>query len=263
MAKQENESEIAKMNWGRVREVLRKPPTRGDSVSPQEKNLRDYFGEELFRDLRELSEPKRASETKKELGNVIVLPGVMGSHLSVVEPGGDEDHVWVSLWRLVKGDMKRLKLSSDGKTNVNGETVRATSLIGWYYALALETLQAEPFPYDWRVSVCDTADRLKEFVEENLADGTFDPNKPVHFVAHSMGGLVVRNFVRQHPDWWNKVQGRLVMLGTPNAGSFAAVQTLMGKNSLVKNIAAVLPFQSKSDWFQVVNSFPGLYQLCP
>jgi len=263
MAQQGNESEIAKMNWRRVREVLRKPQTRGESVSPQEKNLREYFGDELFRELRELSNPKRSLDIKKELGNVVVLPGVMGSHLSVVEPDGDEDHVWVSLWRLVKGDMKRLKLSSDGKTNANGETVRATSLIGWYYALALETLQAEPFPYDWRVSVCDTADKLKEFVEENLADGTFDPNKPVHFVAHSMGGLVVRNFVRQHNDLWNKVQGRLVMLGTPNAGSFAAVQTLMGKNSLVKNIAAVLPFQSKSDWFQVVNSFPGLYQLCP
>ncbi len=264
MEKQESEAEIAKMNWRKVREVLQKPQTRGESISPQEKNLREYFGDELFHDLRELSEPKRATETRKELGNVVVLPGVMGSHLSVVETDGeDEDHIWVSLWRLVKGDMKRLKLLPDGKTNSNGETVRATSLIGWYYALALETLQAEPFPYDWRVSVCDTADKLKEFIEENLKDGTFDPSKPVHFVAHSMGGLVVRNFVRQHKDLWNDVKGRLVMLGTPNAGSFAAVQTLMGKNSLVKNIAAVLPFQSKSDWFQVVNSFPGLYQLCP
>ncbi len=263
MVKQENEAEIARMNWGQVREVLRKPQTRGEAVSPQEKNLREYFGDELFKELRELSQTKRASSTKKELGNVIVLPGVMGSHLSVVEKSGDEDHVWISLWRLVKGDMKRLKLSSDGKTNSNGETVVATNLIGWYYALALETLQAEPFPYDWRLSVCDTADKLKEFVEKSLDDGTFDATKPVHFVAHSMGGLVVRNFVRQHHELWKKIEGRLVMLGTPNAGSFAAIQTLMGKNSLVKNIAAVLPFQSKSDWFQVVNSFPGLYQLCP
>ena len=263
MKKETSETEIARMNWREVREVLQKPSARGETVSPQEKNLREYFGDELFRDLRELSEPKRAAATRGELGNVIVLPGVMGSHLSVVEPDGDEDHVWVNLWRLVKGDMKRLKLSSDGRTNSNGETVRATSLIGWYYALALETLQAEPFPYDWRVSVCDTADKLKEFVEENLANGIFDPDKPVHFVAHSMGGLVVRNFVRQHNDLWNKVKGRLVMLGTPNAGSFAAIQTLMGKNSFVKNIAAVLPFQSKADWFKVVNSFPGLYQLCP
>ncbi|HQU84984.1 MAG TPA: CHAT domain-containing protein, partial [Pyrinomonadaceae bacterium] len=243
--------------------VLQKPATRADEATPQERALREYFGEEKFRELRELADPKRAKETREELGNVVLLPGIMGSHLSVVEANGDEDHIWVSLWRLVKGDMKRLKLSSDGKTNTNGEAVKATGLIGWYYALALETLQAEPFPYDWRVSVCDTADKLAEFVSVKLADGTFDPAKPVHFVAHSMGGLVVRNFVRQHNDLWKQANGRLVMLGTPNSGSFAAIQTLMGKNSLIKNIAAILPFQSKSDWTQVVNSFPGLYQLCP
>ncbi len=76
------------MNWQKVREVLQKPQTRGESISPQEKNLREYFGDELFRDLRELSQPKRARDTRKELGNVVVLPGVMGSHLSVVEKHG-------------------------------------------------------------------------------------------------------------------------------------------------------------------------------
>lgn len=263
MSKQTNEDETAKMDWRTVREVLQKPQTRGEQMSPQEKNLREYFGDEHFRELRELAEPVRAQATREELGNVVLLPGIMGSHLSVVESGGDEDHVWVSLWRLVKGDMKRLKLSPDGKTNQNGEEVVATSLIGWYYARALETLQAEPFPYDWRLSVCDTADKLAGFVRENFGNGTFDASRDVHFVAHSMGGLVVRNFIRQHNDLWNEIKGQLVMLGTPNAGSFAAIQTLMGKNSLIKNVAAVLPFQSKSDWYQIVNSFPGLYQLCP
>jgi pimeloyl-ACP methyl ester carboxylesterase len=263
MSKQPNEDETAKMDWRNVRQVLQKPQTRGEQTSPQEKNLRDYFGDESFRELRELAEPVRAQATREQLGNVVLLPGIMGSHLSVVERGGDEDHVWVSLWRLVKGDMTRLKLSPDGKTNHNGEEVVANSLIGWYYARALETLQAEPFPYDWRVSVCDTADKLAVFVREKLGDGTFDASRPVHFVAHSMGGLVVRNFIRQHNDLWNEIKGRLVMLGTPNAGSFAAIQTLMGKNSLIKNLAAVLPFQSKADWYQIVNSFPGLYQLCP
>lgn len=265
MPKQSREDKIAKMDWTNVRDVLKKPAaTRGKTVSPQEKTLREYFGDDRFQELRSLAEPKRAQSTREELGNVVVLPGVMGSHLSIVEKDGDDDHVWVSLWRLAKGDMKRLKLGSDGKTNVNDqESVIATGVIGWYYALALETLQAEPFPYDWRVSVCDTADRLAEFVRAKLDDGTFNKEKEVHFVAHSMGGLVVRSFIRQHTELWNEIKGRLVMLGTPNMGSFAAIQTLMGENSLVKNIAAVLPFQSKEDWFQVINSFPGLYQLCP
>ncbi|MCY7376930.1 MAG: CHAT domain-containing protein [Pyrinomonadaceae bacterium] len=260
------EKQMAQMDWSAVRQVLRgsKPKTRGtldSEVDPPEQILRTYFGDENFRELRDLTH--RAAETKKELGNVVLLPGIMGSHLSVVEADGDADHVWISLWRILKGDMKRLKLSADGKTNVNSEAVKATGLIGWYYARALETLQAAPFPYDWRLNVCDTADELAEFVGEKLTDGTFDKNKPVHFVAHSMGGLVVRNFIRQHRDLWNEIKGRLVMLGTPNSGSFAAVQTLMGKSSFVKTIAAALPFQSQADWFQVIDTFPGLYQLCP
>src|SRR5687767_2999084 len=119
MAKQSNQDEIIKMDWDKVRDVLKKPATRGDEISPQEKSLREYFGEERFRELRELADPKRSAETREELGNVVLLPGIMGSHLAAVDQSGDEDHIWVSLWRLVKGDMKRLKLSSDGKTNTN------------------------------------------------------------------------------------------------------------------------------------------------
>ena len=260
-----NETKVAKMDWSKVRDVLKqsKPETRGanDRLDPHEESLREYFGDAKFRELRDLTH--QAEEIRNELGNVVLLPGIMGSHLSVVESNGDEDHVWISLWRMIKGDMKRLRLAPDGKTNLNGEEVKATGLIGWYYALALETLQAVPFPYDWRISVCETADRLKDFIESKLTDGTFDKNRPIHFVAHSMGGLVVRNLIRQHKDLWDKYNGRLVMLGTPNSGSFAAIQTLMGKNSFVRNLAAVLPFQSKSDWFEVIGTFPGLYQLCP
>lgn len=263
------EEKVARMDWQDVRGVLKKSKkeeasrTRAanETADPQEELLRSYFGADRFNDLRELAQ--RGDQTRKELGNVVLLPGIMGSHLTVVESDSDEDHVWVNLWRMVKGDMKRLRLSSDGKTNANGETVKATGLIGWYYALALEWLQAAPFPYDWRLSVTDAADKLAVFVEEKFNDGTFDRAKPVHFVAHSMGGLVVRSLIRQHKDLWRELDGQLVMLGTPNSGSFAAIQTLMGRNSMVKTIAQVLPFQTKAEWFQIVNSFPGLYQLSP
>lgn len=261
------EEKVAQMDWQDVRGILKnskkesKSRTIGEKADPQEELLRSYFGVERFNDLRELAQ--RGDKIRKELGNVVLLPGIMGSHLTVVERDNDEDHVWVNLWRMVKGDMKRLRLSSDGKTNANNETVKATGLIGWYYALALEWLQAVPFPYDWRLSVTDAADKLAIFVEEKFNDGTFDRSKPVHFVAHSIGGLVVRNMIRQHADFWRGLKGQLIMLGTPNSGSFAAIQTLMGKNSMVKTIAQVLPFQTKADWFQIVDSFPGLYQLCP
>ncbi len=264
MAKNSIEESVAQMDWTTVRQTLKKSKTEtrgGEKISSQEENLRQYFGESKYRELILLN--LSADKTKSELGNVVLLPGIMGSHLSVTDASGNEDHVWFSLWRIVNGDMKRLRLNKDGKTNVNKEIVKATGLIGWYYALALETLQAEPFAYDWRLDTREAAHELERFVRGKLTGGTFDKTRPVHFVAHSMGGLVVRNFIREHKDLWQETGGRLVMLGTPNAGSFAAVQTLMGKSSLVKYLAAADIFQNKADWFEVVNSFVGLYQLCP
>jgi pimeloyl-ACP methyl ester carboxylesterase len=257
-----NEKSIAGMDWKDIRKTLKNSNinTRGgnneDSV---ERGLRDYFGENLFHTLKDLA--SQADATREELGNIVLLPGIMGSHLSVGE-GDDEKHIWFNLWEIVKGNMKRLKISRGDKNTV-GETVRATGLIGWYYALALESLQAEPFPYDWRLDTKDTANKLAEFIEAKLASKEFDENKPINFVAHSMGGLVVRNFIRQHKDLWRDKCERLIMLGTPNSGSFSAVQSLMGKNSLVKYLAAADIFQNKADWYEVINSFMALYQLCP
>ena len=64
-------------------------------------------------------------------------------------------------------------------------------------------------------------------------------DQPVNLVAHSMGGLVSRNFIRRHQKHWDAMRGddqqggRLVMLGTPNFGSFNIPQVFTGVESLV------------------------------
>ena len=47
------------------------------------------------------------------------------------------------------------------------------------------------------------------------------PADTVHFVCHSLGGLVVRHLFHDHPQ---QVPGRVVTLGTPHGGSAAAAQ---------------------------------------
>jgi pimeloyl-ACP methyl ester carboxylesterase len=53
----------------------------------------------------------------------------------------------------------------------------------------------------------------------------------VHFVAHSLGGLVVRRLFHDHPQLR---PGRIVTLGTPHNGSFVA--DLMSHNGLLRRL---------------------------
>ncbi len=62
-------------------------------------------------------------------------------------------------------------------------------------------------------------DELADFVAETLRSDLEQAEFPVHFVGHSMGGLVTRAIIRRHRPF---KLGRVVMLGTPNHGSEVA-----------------------------------------
>ena len=64
-----------------------------------------------------------------------------------------------------------------------------------------------------------TLDKLAKNVHDAITPQTSDPETKLHFIAHSMGGLVVRALITQHRP---KNLGRVVMLGTPNQGSEVA-----------------------------------------
>lgn len=49
--------------------------------------------------------------------------------------------------------------------------------------------------------------------------GHHDPKTPLYLVGHSLGGLVIRQFLQTYPDWWVK---SCVTLGTPHQGSVCA-----------------------------------------
>jgi pimeloyl-ACP methyl ester carboxylesterase len=91
-------------------------------------------------------------------------------------------------------------------------------------------LTLEPFRYSAAFSsVRTTTERLSAFVEGLGA------SSEVHFVGHSLGGLIIHRFLERFAP---ASPGRVVFLGTPcvasraaiNAGRFAPVAHLMGQS---------------------------------
>jgi pimeloyl-ACP methyl ester carboxylesterase len=80
-------------------------------------------------------------------------------------------------------------------------------------------------------------------------------------VAHSMGGLVSRAALAL--PGMEKVR-RIVLMGTPNFGSFAAVQALRGTYAVVRKIARLVRNSSAETMAnEVFTTFPSLYHMLP
>jgi pimeloyl-ACP methyl ester carboxylesterase len=231
--------------------------------------LRVYFGPEQYASLQRLAmQAPDARGAGAKLGNVIVLHGLMGGELTLFNNDGQE-RIWVDVLHLMQGQFDRLGL--DDTSGVSLRDVRATGIYMKYYAKQLVSLSQEwnvrPFFFDWRRDMRLAADDLARSV-----DSWFGPTAPVHLVAHSMGGLVARSFIVRHPERWKsmaddklKQGGRLVMLGTPNYGSFAIPRMLFGRNDaldiLVKiNVAHLF---DRAFFLNIVKAFTGAYQIMP
>ncbi len=82
------------------------------------------------------------------------------------------------------------------------------------------------FPYDWRKSLR----RSTEAFRDRVRDCRDQNGGPVHVVAHSMGGLLVRAALMTHgAELWPLID-RIVFVGTPHYGSPAIASYL--KNHL-------------------------------
>jgi pimeloyl-ACP methyl ester carboxylesterase len=133
------------------------------------------------------------------------------------------------------------------------------------------------FDYDWRRDNIENAARLhafilekREYVREQLRERYGIVRDEIRFdvVAHSMGGLLARYYLRYGGadlpsdgsapviTWAGAANvERLVMVGTPNAGSLLALRDLVEGTKL----SFVLPRYPAA----VIGSMPAIYQLLP
>ena len=232
----------------------------------EEAQLREELGADLTE--RSKRQARRVVRGVKR-GRVIVVHGIMGAMLDVVDARGSSERVWLSYTRLCTGRIADLELGADEQPKKPNIRVKTAGLDrGTYLPLLLELdreWEVLPFAYDWREDIERSADHLAAEVRR------FGRGEPLHLIAHSMGGLVSRCMILRHPELWKAMAdpngfasgGRLVMLGTPNHGSFAIPLMLCGEEFLVRALALLDTEHDKRGLLRILSSFPGAYQMLP
>jgi pimeloyl-ACP methyl ester carboxylesterase len=224
--------------------------------------LEAYFGEEAYEDLRILATRSRSARTRGG-PRVLLLPGIMGSKLGKPRllPFFD-DTIWIDPVDIIAGNLRQISLV-DGRKDIEPLGVILFAYLKLKLRLNQAGFDADFHPFDWRQSIPSLGKELADRILKETAANT--GRRHLYLVAHSMGGLVSRAALKllkgKHED--GKVR-RLVMLGTPNFGSFAPVQALLGSYAIIKRIAALDLRNSLKDLVNnVFNTFPGLYQMMP
>lgn len=221
-----------------------------------------------------------------ELTPVVVVPGIMGSALS--RPDGTR--VWLNLRNAIGHFDLSLPLTlplSESRDDLEpgallvGTDARVPRMFGFteYFDL-LEILEAagfrlagtgaaeDPayhiFTYDWRRDLVEAARRLHE-VLERLADERGEPEGRFNLVAHSMGGLVARYYLRygtaepadDQPVTWagSRRIRNLVVIATPSGGAIHSLEGLLyGSRVGLSYTTLAAP---------VIARMPSVYQLLP
>ena len=83
-------------------------------------------------------------------------------------------------------------------------------------AKRLQTAGFDTHQYGYRSmrdGIKTNSQRLNAWLESN-----HNPAKPIDLIGHSLGGLIIRDFIAHYPQW--KI-GRCVTLGTPHNGSIS------------------------------------------
>jgi pimeloyl-ACP methyl ester carboxylesterase len=220
-------------------------------------SLREYFGAPAYVELSALAAAsKKAGRARGPY--VLILPGIMGSKLGGRMPRAGTRKVsrrsqvlWIDPLQIAAGRLTAMTLPS-------GIALEAMGVLLFSYAklklqLGLAGCDADFYSYDWRRGVDELGAQLAARI---AADG-----RPVILVAHSMGGLVARAAARILPK---RLLRKLIMLGTPNHGSYAPVQALRGTYPFVRNMSTLDRKHSAEHLAQhVFCTFPGLYHMLP
>jgi len=206
--------------------------------------LEDYFGEQGYRELRQLAR-EAAMRSTRGGPKVLILPGIMGSKL-----GTEADEIWLDFVDIAFGRLQDLSLTK-GKPGIQALGVMLLSYLQLKLRLRIGGFDPDFWSYDWRQTVEATGKLLARRIAS-------EPG-PVHLVAHSMGGLVARACLAHKPG----KLGRIITLGTPNYGSFSPLQAFRGVHSIVRKLACLDTVHDQAELAEIFATFQGLSEMFP
>ncbi len=210
-----------------------------------------YFGAAEYRALKALARRAHRTPLAADALRVLLVPGIMGSQLGLRRAAPlPDDIVWLDPFDIQQGRLAVLRVGAGAPVVPLGAVLY--SHLRLKLALRARGFAAEFHDYDWRLGVAELGRALAERIAavERIA-----------VVAHSMGGLVARAALK---DSATRHVTRLVLLGTPNLGSCAAVQALRGTYAVVRKVARLAAQPSAETLAtEVFSSFPSLYDMLP
>lgn len=212
-----------------------------------------YFGAAEYLDLVRLARKAARVAVNESYPHVVIVPGILGSQLGLARPRPQpNDVLWIDPIDIQVGRLRLLSLDA-------GAPIIPLGVVLYSYLKLRLRLRAAGFAvtlydYDWRLGIEESGAALAERLRESSA-------RPLAIVSHSMGGLVSRAALAlpgtRHIE-------RVLMLGTPNLGSFAPVQALRGTYAVVRKITRLdVGATAERLAEEVFNSFPSLYQMVP
>ncbi len=200
---------------------------------------------------------------------VIIVPGIMGSYLNKIS---DNEEIWPNVGKMINPITLQDNYLNDLKLDASGSEV-----LGMYPRDIIESVLSFPqygdlinkfknngytlnqnlfvFPYDWRLDIPTPLSKLESIIGRATAQS---PNGKVNIIAHSMGGLIVKNYLSSHTS---SAVNRVVFMGTPNLGAAKAFNALnYGDDFDLKFLGLGLnPNKSK----EITQNMPAVYELLP
>lgn len=185
---------------------------------------------------------------------VVLLPGIMGSNIAK-----NDSKLWLAYLKAIGGGLKDLE-------NLTDAEIKAISVVKTSYKKLADRLSYSydvvVYPFDWRKQLNECA---KELNEKLLALMKY--NQPIKLIGHSMGGVLVRDFIINHDDTWKKLDAsegfRLLFLGSPLGGSFRILTVLFGEDAIINSLNFLDRKHTKKELLQLFSKFPGILSLLP